>query len=146
MLICLIVCLVSKRAQFPLRVWLPLAIAAPTPVSSLVHSSTLVTAGLILVIVFFSGFRVVVLEVVLVLAVVTFLVAGVRALFELDFKKVVALSTLFHLGFMAVLFSLGSVSVGYVHLIFHGGFKSLLFVIVGVIIFLVSHEQDLRVI
>uniref|UniRef100_A0A146ZDQ4 NADH:ubiquinone reductase (H(+)-translocating) n=1 Tax=Fundulus heteroclitus TaxID=8078 RepID=A0A146ZDQ4_FUNHE len=144
MLMGLIVCLIRKRAQFPLRVWLPMAMAAPTPVSSLVHSSTLVTAGLLLVFWSCFSFSEEVLVMVYVLGVLTLLVSGMRALFERDLKKVVALSTLFHLGFIAVLFSLGRVVVGYVHLVFHGGFKRLLFVIVGIIIFVLSHEQDAR--
>lgn len=145
MLLGLSLCLVRKRAQFPLRVWLPMAMAAPTPVSSLVHSSTLVTAGLLLVFGFYLSFMESATGVLYVLAVMTLLVSGTRALFEKDLKKVVALSTLFHLGFIAVLFSLGGVVVRYVHLVLHGGFKRLLFVMVGIIIFLISHEQDMRV-
>nr|YP_007183154.1 NADH dehydrogenase subunit 5 [Paratenuisentis ambiguus]CCA94486.2 NADH dehydrogenase subunit 5 [Paratenuisentis ambiguus] len=144
MILGLFLCLISKSAQFPFSVWLPMAMSAPTPVSSLVHSSTLVTAGLILVMGYFGLFNSEMLLVCLYVGGFTLVVSAFSAVFESDMKKIVALSTLFHLGFMSSLFSLGCVDVSCLHLIFHGGFKSLLFVMVGLIILFSNHEQDNR--
>nr|YP_009241136.1 NADH dehydrogenase subunit 5 [Polyacanthorhynchus caballeroi]AMK47832.1 NADH dehydrogenase subunit 5 [Polyacanthorhynchus caballeroi] len=141
-----IVCMVTKSAQYPFSFWLPMAMAAPTPVSALVHSSTLVTAGV------YMGMRLVgwcseeVLGVVVLVGVFTVGFAGVSSLWEEDYKKVVALSTLFHLGIMVMLVGLGLVSVGFFHLINHAFYKSVVFVVVGLGIFWWSHEQDLRLV
>jgi len=136
---------VTKRAQIPFRAWLPAAIAAPTPVSALVHSSTLVTAGLYLIIRF---------EGVLVhkgllaglarLGVLTILLARLRALLECDMKKIVALSTLSQLGVMFSGFGRGLSLLVYFHLIIHAFFKALLFICAGHIIHLIGDYQDLR--
>ncbi len=89
----------TKRAQIPFSAWLPAAIAAPTPVSSLVHSSTLVTAGVYLLIRFQPLLRKSATSfVVLALGAATILMAGITAIVEIDIKKIVALSTLRQLG------------------------------------------------
>lgn len=89
----------TKRAQIPFRAWLPAAIAAPTPVSSLVHSSTLVTAGVYLL---FRHLNEIgsysQLKVILVIGIATIIIASLSALNEKDIKKIVALSTLSQLG------------------------------------------------
>lgn len=97
---------ITKRAQLPFSSWLPAAIAAPTPVSSLVHSSTLVTAGVFLLI-RFNCLLEEVFPVLIVISLGTMLLAGVRANLELDFKKIVAMSTLSQLGFMLFSLSIG---------------------------------------
>nr|AHB82308.1 NADH dehydrogenase subunit 5 [Hebesoma violentum] len=144
MFVGVIMCLLTKSAQFPFSVWLPMAMSAPTPVSSLVHSSTLVTAGLILAVVFSFWVEGYFFSACMMFGVFTLALAGVSSLVEADFKKIVALSTLFHLGFMSILLGLNCSDVSVAHLIFHGGFKSLLFVSVGMVILLFSHEQDIR--
>lgn len=135
----------TKRAQIPFRAWLPAAIAAPTPVSSLVHSSTLVTAGVYLIFrfnqIFFSRG---VLMYILVVGGFTMIIAGFRALLEIDIKKVVALSTLRQLGLMIRIIGIGEFNVAYFHLLVHAYFKAILFIRVGRIIHISIDYQDLR--
>lgn len=133
----------TKRAQIPFSSWLPAAIAAPTPVSSLVHSSTLVTAGVYLlfrfhiVIFFFSSF-------IMVVSLLTMFIAGLSALFEWDLKKIIAFSTLSQIGF--ILFSLrqGFLFFCFFHLLCHALFKASLFILSGVIIHNMDSFQDFR--
>lgn len=136
----------TKSAQFPFRNWLPAAIAAPTPISSLVHSSTLVTAGVFLVIRFNSFFtnhpHIKIL--ILVRRIITILFAGSIALFEKDLKKVVALSTLSHLGLIILSCSIVGPLFGFFHLIIHAIFKALLFINIGYLIINRGHNQDRR--
>ena len=101
--------LCTKRALFPFSPWLPAAIAAPTPISSLVHSSTLVTAGLYLMFRFSEYFYLSssICYFICISRVFTSFYAGLNSLVEIDLKKVVALSTLRHLGFIGLSFSLG---------------------------------------
>nr|YP_005097945.1 NADH dehydrogenase subunit 5 [Oncicola luehei]AER42899.1 NADH dehydrogenase subunit 5 [Oncicola luehei] len=132
---------VTKSAQFPYSVWLPLAMAAPTPVSALVHSSTLVTAGVYLMIRWNGVMGQWGAGALLVMSMVTVLYSGLMLVSEEDFKKVVALSTLMHLGIMMGMVSLGGWYSGYVHLVLHAVYKSLLFIGVGVVIVNMSHDQ-----
>lgn len=122
--------------------------AAPTPISALVHSSTLVTAGLYLIIRF--RFIIYVYEfasfVMVLLGLYTSFYAGLSALVEKDLKKIVALSTLSHLGFICLALFSGSLYLSFIHLISHALFKSLLFISVGEIIYLNSHSQESRII
>ena len=135
----------TKRAQFPFRSWLPKAIRAPTPVSSLVHSRTLVTAGLILLINFtnmlLNGS---VLVVILLIGIFTMFFSRITALVEEDMKKVVALSTLSQMGFSIVTLGLGMRFISFVHLVRHALFKSCLFMQVGYIIHCSYGQQDGR--
>ena len=134
--------LITKRANFPFNSWLPLAMAAPTPVSALVHSSTLVTAGVYLLI----RYNHIVEElsyVVLFCSLITGLGGRFWACFETDIKKVIAFSTTANLGFMTFALALGKVNGAFVHLILHACFKALLFVRVGHYLY-VSHIQDIR--
>ncbi len=135
----------TKRAQIPFSAWLPAAIAAPTPVSSLVHSSTLVTAGIYLLFRFepwISSKKVII--VICLLGSLTILIAGLAALREIDIKKVVALSTLSQLGVMATTLGIGLHTLAFFHLLSHAFFKALLFIRVGSIIHISSDYQDLR--
>nr|QQQ88601.1 NADH dehydrogenase subunit 5 [Hyalella kochi] len=143
---CLIVVAgMTKSAQIPFSAWLPAAMAAPTPVSALVHSSTLVTAGVYLIVRFFhilenSMF----LQVLLIVSVMTMLMAGWGANFEVDLKKIVALSTLSQLGLMMMILSMGMKNVAFFHMISHAMFKSTLFMSAGVMIHMSNSAQDTR--
>nr|QJI81290.1 NADH dehydrogenase subunit 5 [Centrorhynchus clitorideus] len=139
----LIASVVTKSAQVPFGGWLPLAMAAPTPVSALVHSSTLVIAGLYLGSVF-SVYLGKVGEVLVVLGVATILGSAVSAAGEMDFKKVVAYSTSMHLGLMLAMAIVVSWSFMGMHMVFHAFFKSLLFIGVGFAIMVMVHDQDFR--
>ena len=130
--IILVVGCFTKRAQIPFRAWLPAAIAAPTPVSSLVHSSTLVTAGVYVLIrhiedllIFFSQ------DIVLVSGLITMIIARVSALGETDIKKMVALSTLRQLGIMVTRIGIGWMLIAFIHLIIHAFFKAMMFIRTG---------------
>nr|YP_009502248.1 NADH dehydrogenase subunit 5 [Acizzia uncatoides]AWU48805.1 NADH dehydrogenase subunit 5 [Acizzia uncatoides] len=135
----------TKSAQFPFSAWLPAAMAAPTPISSLVHSSTLVTAGVYMLIRFYDCLLCVnLLNWLLFISIVTIFVAGVSALQEFDMKRLVAFSTLGQLGFMMMILSVGGVYVSFFHLLIHALFKALLFMCTGLIIYSSMGGQDLR--
>jgi NADH-ubiquinone oxidoreductase chain 5 len=146
-LICFFVRLagITKRAQIPFSAWLPAAIAAPTPVSALVHSSTLVTAGVYLLIRFYHLLENSwVLYILLIIAILTTIIAGWGANFEVDFKKIVALSTLSQLGLIIITLSIGIKTIAFFHIISHAIFKSTIFIAVGVIIHISNSTQDSR--
>lgn len=137
---------ITKSAQIPFCRWLPAAIAAPTPVSALVHSSTLVTAGVFLLIRFFPFLRNFILfkPSILFISVVTMLIAGIAANFETDLKKIIALSTLRQLGVIIIRIGIGYPDLALVHLFTHALFKALLFLCAGGIIHLHNNNQDIR--
>jgi NADH-ubiquinone oxidoreductase chain 5 len=134
----------TKRAQIPFSSWLPAAIAAPTPVSALVHSSTLVTAGVYLLIRFSPAFNGWVSTFLLLVSGLTMFMAGLGANFEYDLKRIIALSTLSQLGLMIGAVSVGLVSMAFFHLLTHALFKALLFMCAGVIIHTMRDSQDIR--
>lgn len=142
----LFVCFITKRAIFPFSPWLPAAIAAPTPISSLVHSSTLVTAGLYLIIrhasIIYCSQEI--SYILVTLGVFTSFYAGCSSLLESDLKKVVALSTLSHLGFICIALGIGWEVLAFFHLLTHALFKSSLFMAVGSLITFNYHYQDSR--
>lgn len=134
---------ITKRAQIPFSAWLPAAMAAPTPVSALVHSSTLVTAGVYLLL----RFNLLLCNnmfVILMLGCITMVMAGVSGLTESDMKKIIALSTLSQLGVMFFSVGLGEVFLRYFHLISHAYFKAIIFICAGAIIHRIGDYQDLR--
>lgn len=131
---------ITKRAQIPFSSWLPSAMAAPTPVRALVHSSTLVTAGVYLLL----RFNLFSIEWILVIGSITMLIAGARACVELDIKKIVALSTLSQLGVMIISLSLYQKNICFFHLVTHAIFKALLFICVGISIHTIYGSQDFR--
>nr|AVP74392.1 NADH dehydrogenase subunit 5 [Cryptocelis alba] len=134
----------TKSAQFPFSSWLPAAMAAPTPVSALVHSSTLVTAGIYLMVRFSSIFPDWLFFLIGISGMWTLYSASLAACSEFDAKKVVAFSTLSQLGLMAVSISLNLPMVAFFHLITHAMFKALIFICVGYLINNSGHFQDLR--
>nr|QHD26864.1 NADH dehydrogenase subunit 5 [Manulea ussurica] len=141
----IILAAMTKSAQIPFSSWLPAAMAAPTPVSALVHSSTLVTAGVYLLIRFnlllIDTFF---LKVLLLLSGLTMFMSGVSANYEYDLKKIIALSTLSQLGLMMSVLSMGLPDLAFFHLLTHAMFKALLFMCAGVIIHMMSDMQDIR--
>nr|YP_010025566.1 NADH dehydrogenase subunit 5 [Sarcophila latifrons]QOQ35865.1 NADH dehydrogenase subunit 5 [Sarcophila latifrons] len=135
----------TKSAQIPFSSWLPAAMAAPTPVSALVHSSTLVTAGVYLLIRFnillsnsWMG------NLLLLLSGLTMFMAGLGANYEFDLKKIIALSTLSQLGLMMSILSIGYYKLAFFHLLTHALFKALLFMCAGAIIHNMNNSQDIR--
>nr|ALO76133.1 NADH deshydrogenase subunit 5 [Scirtidae sp. GENSP02] len=134
----------TKSAQIPFSSWLPAAMAAPTPVSSLVHSSTLVTAGVYLLIRFNFIFSDLLMAIMLLISVLTMFMSGVGANFEFDLKKVIALSTLSQLGLMMSILFLGNYKLAFFHLLTHAMFKALLFMCVGSVIHNFLNSQDIR--
>ena len=147
-IILITVAAITKRAQIPFSAWLPAAIAAPTPVSALVHSSTLVTAGVYLLIrfhFFFSNF-IFFNKLLLFFSTLTLLMAGIRANMETDLKKIIALSTLSQLGLIIFRLALNLPLLALFHLFIHALFKALLFLCAGIIIHFGLNNQDIRVI
>nr|AHG53733.1 NADH dehydrogenase subunit 5 [Drosophila yakuba] len=135
----------TKSAQIPFSSWLPAAMAAPTPVSALVHSSTLVTAGVYLLI----RFNIILStswlgQLLLLLSGLTMFMAGLGANFEFDLKKIIALSTLSQLGLMMSILSMGFYKLAMFHLLTHALFKALLFMCAGAIIHNMNNSQDIR--
>lgn len=130
----------TKSAQVPFSSWLPAAIAAPTPVSSLVHSSTLVTAGVYLL------YRFVPLNTnfLVRLGIATTLLAGMGAWAESDLKKIVAISTISQLGLIFTSLGLGLKSLTFLHLNLHASSKALLFMSVGLLIHSNYGSQESR--
>lgn len=137
---------ITKRAQIPFSAWLPAAIAAPTPVSSLVHSSTLVTAGVYILIRFFYFLKdsIFIINFLLILGLLTIIISGVRGIFEFDLKKIIALSTLRQLGFIISTLSLNLPDLAFFHLLTHACFKALIFICSGIFIHQFIENQDIR--
>ena len=136
---------ITKRAQIPFSSWLPAAIAAPTPVSALVHSSTLVTAGVYLLIRFnFIITQNWLGQFLLLIGGVTIFISGLGANFEFDLKKIIALSTLRQLGLIIRILAIGFPILGFFHLLTHALFKALLFICAGSIIHNIINSQDIR--
>nr|YP_010728561.1 NADH dehydrogenase subunit 5 [Helota yehi]WEA76647.1 NADH dehydrogenase subunit 5 [Helota yehi] len=142
--ILVILAAMTKSAQIPFSSWLPAAMAAPTPVSSLVHSSTLVTAGVYLLIRFNFSFNSTMMFIMLFISSMTMFMSGLGANFEYDLKKIIALSTLSQLGLMMSILFLGDYKLAFFHLLTHALFKALLFMCAGNIIHNLSNCQDIR--
>nr|UGN61752.1 NADH dehydrogenase subunit 5 [Cryptocercus maluogouensis] len=134
----------TSSAQIPFSSWLPAAMAAPTPVSALVHSSTLVTAGVYLLIRFEVVFMDWLNILLLLISGLTMFMSGLGANFEYDLKSIIALSTLSQLGLMISVLSLGLVGLSFFHLLTHALFKALLFMCAGVVIHFMNDSQDIR--
>lgn len=142
----ILIAAITKRAQIPFSRWLPAAIAAPTPVSALVHSSTLVTAGVFILIRFFPLLKISqrFLFLLGIISLITTIMASLAAIVEQDLKKIIALSTLSQLGVIIIALALKMPTLALFHLITHALFKALLFLCAGNLIHYNSHSQDLR--
>jgi NADH-quinone oxidoreductase subunit L len=134
---------VGKSAQFPLFVWLPDAMEGPTPVSALVHSATMVAAGVYLVGRFYPLLTPDVLYVIAWIGAITLFIAATIALVANDIKRVLAYSTVSQLGYMMLALGVGGWAAGLFHLVTHAFFKSLLFLCSGSVIH-ACHTNDMR--
>nr|AKM70151.1 NADH dehydrogenase subunit 5 [Eucallipterus tiliae] len=134
----------TKSAQIPFSSWLPLAMAAPTPVPSLVHFSTLVTAGIYLLIrisEIFLNFSF--LNYLLIISCLTMFITGFNAIFEFDLKKAIAFPTLSQMSFMIMILCLGKVEMCFFYLLMHALFKSMMFLNTSILILNMINNQDI---
>lgn len=136
----------GKSAQFPLYVWLPDAMAGPTPVSALIHAATMVTSGVVLLNRMQDVFLAspVAMGVVALVGAATALIGALIAFGQTDIKKVLAYSTVSQLGFMFIGCGVGVFWAGFFHVLTHAFFKALLFLGSGAVIHAMAHEQDMR--
>nr|YP_009113900.1 NADH dehydrogenase subunit 5 [Pupilla muscorum]AGC52865.1 NADH dehydrogenase subunit 5 [Pupilla muscorum] len=143
----LCVAALTKSAQYPFSAWLPAAMAAPTPVSALVHSSTLVTAGVFLIIRVSMNFNLSdeICSLLIFSGGVTCFLGGVSALYENDVKKIIAFSTLSQLGLMVFCLGMNMPFLALLHLFTHAMFKAMLFLSAGLILLSSFGVQDLRI-
>lgn len=136
----------GKSAQIPLHVWLPDAMAGPTPVSALIHAATMVTAGVFMIGrlggIFLEAPNA--LVIIAIIGGVTSFFAATIAITQFDIKRVLAYSTVSQLGYMFLAMGMGSFSAGIFHLVTHAFFKALLFLGSGSVILGMHHEQDMR--
>ena len=134
---------IGKSAQFPLQTWLPDAMEGPTPVSALVHSATMVAAGVYLAGRFFPVFTPEVLLTIAYIGCITLFLAATIAVVATDIKRVLAYSTISQLGYMMLGIGVFGWGAGLFHLITHAFFKSLMFLASGSVIVGCHHEQEM---
>ncbi|MDX1966036.1 MAG: NADH-quinone oxidoreductase subunit L [Planctomycetaceae bacterium] len=135
---------IGKSAQFPLQTWLPDAMEGPTPVSALVHSATMVAAGVYLAGRFYPVFTPEVLLTIAYIGCITLFIGASIALVVTDIKRVLAYSTISQLGYMMLAIGLGGWAAGLFHLVTHAFFKSLMFLSSGSVIAGCHHVQDME--
>ena len=140
----IVISVTVKRAQIPFRIWLPAAIAAPTPVSSLVHSSTLVTGGVFVLFRLFYYLSESVKIYLLILGLITTFLSSLRTLGEINLKKIIALSTIRHMGLMIILIGCGNPILRFFHLLIHAFFKCTLFIFSGLFLHIYIGNLDIR--
>lgn len=135
----------GKSAQLPLQVWLPDAMAGPSPVSALIHAATMVTAGVYLITRTHVLFTLApaVMTAIAVIGTLTLLISGFSALVQTDLKRVLAYSTISQIGYMFVAMGIGAWSAGVFHFMTHAFFKALLFLAGGAVIHLLHDEHDI---
>ncbi len=135
---------VGKSAQFPLHIWLPDAMAGPTPVSAMIHAATMVAAGVFLLGRTYPLMSPDALAVITVIGATTAIFAATIGMTSWDLKAVLAYSTISQLGFMVAAVGLGNVTAGMFHMVTHAFFKACLFLSAGSVIHGCHHEQDMR--
>jgi NADH-quinone oxidoreductase subunit L len=135
----------AKSAQLPFHTWLPDAMEGPTPVSSLIHAATMVTAGVYLIARTHVLFELAptAADIAAFVGLATLLIAGTIALVMTDLKRAIAYSTMSQIGYMVVGVSIGAYSAGMFHLMTHAFFKALLFMAAGSIIAAMANEQNI---
>ncbi len=136
----------GKSAQFPLYLWLPDAMAGPTPVSALIHAATMVTSGVVLLNRMSPFFAAAPTAgaIVAIIGAITALLGALIAFGQTDIKKVLAFSTVSQLGYMFIACGVGAYWIGLFHVATHAFFKALLFLGSGAVIHAMAHEQDMR--
>lgn len=136
----------AKSAQIPLYIWLPDAMAGPTPVSALIHAATMVTSGIYFVARSNILYQMspLALQVIAVVGALTALLAASIALTQNDIKRVLAYSTVSQLGYMFLALGVGAFSAGIFHVVTHSFFKALLFLCAGSVMHGLANEQDMR--
>lgn len=135
----------GKSAQLPLQIWLPDAMAGPSPVSALIHAATMVTAGVYLIARMHVLFQLspVTMTIVAIVGACTLLVAGCSALAQTDIKRILAYSTISQIGYMFLALGVGAWSAAIFHFFTHAFFKALLFLAAGVVIEALHHEHNI---
>ena len=143
--LCMFVGATGKSAQLPLYIWLPDAMAGPTPVSALIHAATMVTAGVFMMIRlnFMYYLSPQTMMVVSIVGGLTAFFAATIAIVQSDIKKVLAYSTVSQLGYMVMACGVGAFDAGVFHLLTHACFKALMFMAAGSVIVAMHHEQDM---
>lgn len=126
--------ILTKRAQYPFRSWLPLAITAPTSISAIVHSSTLVTVGVYLLLRFSLIIKNYLKKIILILSLVRTIYISFKALKEEDMKKIIAYSTLRQIRFLIIIKFIKIDKISSYHLVNHALIKAIIFIILGIII------------
>jgi proton-translocating NADH-quinone oxidoreductase chain L len=148
MIICILLLLGSfaKSAQFPLHTWLADAMEGPTPVSALIHSATMVAAGVYLIARLYPIYTISedVMNFIAVIGLFTALICAYFAITQYDFKRILAYSTSSQLGLMFLALGAGVYTGGIFHLVTHAYFKSMLFLCSGIVIHSLSNQQDIR--
>ncbi|MFH2130128.1 MAG: NADH-quinone oxidoreductase subunit L [bacterium] len=144
--ICFFIGAMGKSAQIPLYVWLPDAMAGPTPVSALIHAATMVTAGVYMMgrVFFLYTLAPHALGFISLIAALTCFFSATIGMAQFDIKKVLAYSTVSQLGYMFLAMSVGAFSAGIFHLLTHAAFKAALFMASGSVIVALHHKQDMR--
>lgn len=131
---------IGKSAQFPLHVWLPDAMEGPTPVSALIHAATMVAAGVYLTARVFTMFTADALSFIAVIGAITAFLAATIAITQVDFKRILAYSTVSQLGYMIMSLGIGAYTMGFFHLVTHAWFKAALFLASGSVIHAMHHS------
>ena len=136
---------VGKSAQLPLQVWLPDAMAGPTPTSALIHAATMVTAGVYLIARMHGLYALApsVEHVVAIIGALTLILAGCSAIVQDDIKRILAYSTISQIGYMFLALGVGAWSAAIFHFMTHAFFKALLFLAAGVVIHALHNEQNI---
>lgn len=136
---------IAKSAQFPLYVWLPDAMEAPTPVSALIHAATMVVAGVFLLARIYPLLveSPMLLDIIVVIGMITAILCAVFAIFEKDLKRILAYSTCSQLGYMFFALGIGAYSAALFHMFTHSFAKAMLFLCAGCVIWAMRHHQNI---
>ncbi len=142
-LLLIIIGVFSKSAQFPFNIWLPKAMKGPTPVSSLIHSATMVVAGVLLLFKLYPSisYNELALNFLIIIGIISCVGGAIVAFFEEDLKKILAYSTISHIGLMFLAIGIKKPDLAYFHMFSHSFFKSLLFLYAGAVITLVGTSK-----